>query len=251
MILCVLSKFMKFATKKAFTMMELVVVMFLLSIGFFSIITMLNSWSRFTQIIRTKIVALNLAREGVEAMFQMRDTNRRRRSSKRDLCWLKTNPLVDDISDPDNEWCENWDERLWSGNYVVFSTGIWEQKYFVAQLITWFSLDISGSWWIQSWDLNYSLCFWSGEWYPCPWREYTWWEWKYFRQITGKGLFLKNSNIAGWEYLDCKNGSDVLWPNACGDSSAKEYRFCSKVEYNNGRGISNVEICSLMTNFFE
>lgn len=247
-VLCVLQKFMRFATKKAFTIMELVVVMFLLSVGFFSIILMLNSWMRFTQIIKTKMVAINLAREGIESMFQIRDTNRQRRSSNRDKCWLKVDPLVDQVKNPGDEWCENLDERLGSGNYIVVTAETWGQKYFEAKKIDWSILNIVGTWILETWSLNYSLCF-SGEWYPCPGEEYTWGEWKYFRQIIGKGLFLKDSNTDWWDYVDCKYGSDQAW--SCGDSSAKEYRFCSRVEYENGRGISNVEICSLMTNFLE
>lgn len=233
---------MRFATKKAFTMMELVVIWFLLSVGFWSIITMLNSWVRFTQIIRTKIVALNLAREWVEAMFQIRDTNRRRWSSKRDLCRLKIDSLVDDGGDG----CEVGDKWFGSGNYIIFWTGIWDQKYFIVQMITGSQMKLFDG--IGTWDLEYSLCFWSGQRYTCPWVEYTWSEGKFFRQIIGKWLFLKDSNV-GWTYLDCADGSDQGW--VCGDSTAKEYRFCSRVEYDNGKWVSNVEICSLMTNFLE
>ncbi len=205
---------------------------------------------RFTQTIRTKIVATNLAREGIESMYQIRDTNRRRWSSKRDQCWLKVNPLVDYIDGMGSEWCENKDERLGSGNYVVINSGLWDQKYFVAQKIDWPELNIVGTWILATWNLSYSLCF-SGERYPCPGVEYTWVEWKYFRQIVGKWLFLKDSNIDWWDYLNCTDGTANAWSVECGDGSAKEYRFCSKVEYNNGRGISNVEICALMTNFLE
>ena len=241
---------MGFATKKAFTMMELVVIMFLLTVGFFSIISMLNSGMRFTQIIKAKIIATNLAREGVESMYQIRDTNRRRWSSKRDMCWLKTNPLLDEV-DWFSGWsgCENLDELLWSGNYVILNNMIWNQKYFTAKRIIWSDLNIKD--WIQSWDLNYSLCFWSWEWYTCPWIRYTSWEGRFFRKIIGKWLFSKDSNTAGGDYLNCTYGSEVVWTQDCGDGSAKEYRFCSKVEYENGRWISDVEICSLMTNYLE
>jgi hypothetical protein len=246
-VLCVLQKFMRFATKKAFTMMEIVVLMFLLTIGFFSIVSMLNNGMRFTQIIKTKIVAINLAREGIESMFQIRDTNRQRRSSNRDKCWLKVNPLVDEIGGPGDEWCDVLDKRLGSGSYIIVTAETWGQKYFEAQKIIW-EMNIKD--WVQPGDLNYSLCF-SGERYPCPLVEYTWWEWKFFRQIEGKWLFLKDSNTDWWDYIDCKYGSEIVWSDDCGDNSAKEYRFCSKVEYENGKSISDVEICSLMTNFLE
>lgn len=195
------------------------------------------------------MVAVNLAREGIESMFQIRDTNRQRRSSSRDRCWLKTNPLIDDFFSIWDEWCENKDERLGSGNYIIIESITWDQKYLEAKFVSFPSLDI-GDKNISTWDLEYSMCF-SGEWYPCPWILYTWWEWQYFRQISGKWLFLKNSSIQWGSYLDCKTWSDIIWTNDCGDDSAKEYRFCSRVQYFNGKAISDVEICSLMTNFLE
>lgn len=198
------------------------------------------------------MVAVNLAREGIESMYQIRDTNRQRRSSSRDRCWLKQNSLIDEVPVPGDEWCELWDKRLGSGNYIIVSSTTWDQTYLQAVSINWPSLDIYDKN-VSTWDLEYSLCF-SGEWYPCPWEAYTWWEWKYFRQIIGKWLFLKDSPIAWWEYMECENGSDIVWSSPqldCGDSMAKEYRFCSRVEYFNGKSVSDVEICSLMTNFLE
>ena len=43
---------------------------------------------------RQKVTALNLAKEGVEVMYNIRDTNWRRRDSKKDLTWLKNDPLT-------------------------------------------------------------------------------------------------------------------------------------------------------------
>ena len=53
-----------------------------------------------------KTVALNLAKEGLEAMYNIRNTNWRRRSDSRDKCWLKVNPMVDEGNTgcEDDEW---------------------------------------------------------------------------------------------------------------------------------------------------
>ena len=54
-----------------------------------------------------RTIALNLAKEGIEAMYNIRNTNWRRRSDSRDKCWLKANPMVDE----GNTGCED-DKRF-------------------------------------------------------------------------------------------------------------------------------------------
>ena len=50
-----------------------------------------------------RTIALSLAREGIEGMYNIRNTNWRRRSDSRDKCWLKANPMVDE----GNPGCED------------------------------------------------------------------------------------------------------------------------------------------------
>lgn len=58
---------------------------------------------RYVSEMKQRTIALNLAKEGVEAMYNIRDTNWRRRSASRDACWLKADPMVDE----GNDGCEN------------------------------------------------------------------------------------------------------------------------------------------------
>ena len=80
--------------------------MMVLSVGLLSIILTMRRGFAYVQQSRQRVIALNLAREGIEAVYQIRNTNRQRRSSKKDQCRLKTNPMVDEA----NPGCEddNW-----------------------------------------------------------------------------------------------------------------------------------------------
>ena len=43
---------------------------------------------------RQKVMALNLAKEGVEIVYNIRNTNWRRRYEQKDACWLNANPFA-------------------------------------------------------------------------------------------------------------------------------------------------------------
>jgi hypothetical protein len=40
-------------------------------------------------------MALNLAKEGVEIVYNIRNTNRRRWYEQKDACWLNADPLLE------------------------------------------------------------------------------------------------------------------------------------------------------------
>jgi len=63
----------------------------------------------YVQESRQKIIALNLAREGVEAVYQIRNTNWKRWSAQKEQCWLKRDPLVDANTDgcQSDDWMQS------------------------------------------------------------------------------------------------------------------------------------------------
>jgi len=222
-------------------LVEIIIVVMVLSVWVVSAIAFVTNWLNFTKITRQKVIAINFAREGIESVYQIRDTNRQRWQWKKDQCWLKTNPLVDDGS----VWCEN-DTWMWSWNYTIVE--VWStSKYFVLSWVNWGWFDLSK--WMSWNNISYRLCFSSGYWKACPWADRNEWfssEGIFLRQITGKWVFLKNTNTAGWDYIPCTDWTT----NQCGSNTAKEYRFCSRVWYMGGTQ-GEIEICSLMTNFLE
>ncbi len=103
---------MKYSNKKWFTLIELMISVVIISMWFFWIIAAIKSWINFMEKTRKEVIAINMARSWMEMVYNIRDTNRTRRTSKIEECWLKIDPMKDDTTN----WCEDDD---W------FATGNW------------------------------------------------------------------------------------------------------------------------------
>ena len=243
------SNLMKFSTKRwpavladrpakgksGFTIWEILVVIVVISVGLLSVVVVLTNGMRYVQKTRQKVVALNLAREWMEAVYQIRDTNRTRRAWVKDGCWLKINPFV-------NEWTERCldDARFTSGAYVLQRLATWGQEYF-ALTGPWTWIDLSYGLPYNSW---FSLCQQSGYWNSCMWQLSDTSEGKYFREIEWLWLYLKDVTTTWWQQIPC-----TWWMSVgCWNSSPKEFRFCSKVVYI-GDSTGEVKLCGVITNF--
>lgn len=228
---------MKFSTKRWFTIREILVIIVVISVGLLSVVVVLTNGMRYVQKTRQKVVALNLAREWMEAVYQIRDTNWTRRAWIKDLCWLKINPLVDEWA---AKWCRD-DARFSTGAYVLQRLATWWQEYFaLTGPWTWIML----SEWMSANNLKFSLCQQSGYWDSCIWQQPQTSEWKYFREIEWLWLYLKDVATTWWTMIHC------TWSMVpgCWTSSAKEFRFCSKVVYI-GESTGEVKLCWVITNF--
>jgi len=229
---------MGFSRKKGFTLLEILVIVIVISVGLMAIISLLTYSLNYVQKSRQRIISINLAREGMESIYQIRDTNRQRRAGRKEQCRLKINPLVDSW----NDGCMN-DTRIQSGSYILSSNNISGQNYLFLSGWNISALNIGDG--IDTGDLKYSLCLSGGLRVACPGVVSVTAEGRYFREIKWYWLFAKDTSITGWQYMNCTSGVNYL---TCGSSSAKEFRFCSKVVYM-WYGTGEVELCGLMTNF--
>jgi type II secretory pathway pseudopilin PulG len=152
---------MRFSRKKGFTLWEILVIVVVISIGMMAIISLLTYGLGYVQKSRQKIIAINLAREGIESIYQIRDTNRQRRAGRKEECWLKINPLVDS----GNDGCMN-DPWIQSGSYILTTNVISGQNYLLLTGYSSVGLNIGNG--IDTQDLAYSLCFSGGVRVACP-----------------------------------------------------------------------------------
>ena len=223
--------------KKGFTIIEVIIIVVLIWLWLITVINALWNSNTYLQKTREKIIAINLAREGIEQVINIRNTNWQKRAWAKEQTRLKTNPSIDEWT----PWLGN-DSRFWSWNYIILNSIVSGQQYFYAS-------GIQQPFVIESWTSNpnnllYSLCetWWTR--IACPWQLPQSKEWNFFRRIEGKWLFAKDSTTIGGTFLNCPNGETIN----CWTSSAKEFRFCSTVEYI-GVTAGKVELCSVLTNF--
>ncbi len=225
--------------KKAFTLVELAIVVVILWVGLIWVFLTLKNSYRFLQNIKEKTLAINFAREGVEWVFTIRNTNWQKWSGKKDKCWLKINPLVDEWS----KWCEN-DAWFGSGKtYILWIT--WTQQYFYLKeqnpaISNWITIASTDWHYLLCKDPTTNLinaCDLSSQ--PSKYFDTTY----YFRQVRWWYLLDKNNN----SLLDCSNGSDSSDPN-CWDGRFLEKNFCVDVYYFDGVK-RKISFCTVMTNF--
>jgi len=231
---------MKFSRKRWFTLREILVIIIIISIGLLSIVSVLTYGINYVQKSRQKIIAVNLAREGIEAVYEIRNTNWQRWAGMKEQCRLKTDPLVDELT----PWCAD-DTWMQSGSYILSTNVFSGQQYFLLTGYTSDWLDLGQG--ITTGDLHYSLCLTSGARSACPGTQSTTPEGTYFREIEGYGLWEKDLPVTWGQYISCTSGMDI---HVCGAPLAKEYRFCSKVVYV-GYGTGEVDLCGVVTNFMK
>lgn len=228
---------MKFS--KAFTLIEMLVVIVIIWVWLIWVISVLTYSYKFLFNISNRVTAVNLAREGMEWVFSVRNTNWIRWWGKKDRCWLKVNPLIDE----NNDWCEN-DTWFGSWSYILWITGS-EEKYFY---LSWQNPSLSKWNKILSTDWKYLLCKKDSLIQACPSNpgkpNNYFASALYFRQVRWGYLLDKKSNT----FMNCSKGDDSSNGKSCGDGRFLEKNFCVDVVYFDGTK-SKITLCSILTNF--
>ena len=222
--------------KRWFTLAEVIVVCSMFAV---IVIWMIFGISRafvFLNGIRLQVMATNFAREWVEMVYNMRDTNRRknpwdRDSHRMDLDWdNKLDPWIYTI----NQWI-TWEDSF---VYLEYQTGTIESytidNFFSAENIKIrdaSKLSFTGSysynsgWTIVTWSMNELM-----EWF---WTEF-------YRLVRVYGI----QNKLDWTVSTSSKDWENNW-------TPVELRFCVMVFYTDNRSRHSKELCSIMTNFLK
>ncbi len=223
----------KMKKKVGFTLIEVIIVLIILSTGIITAVEVIRYGLNFMDKTRKKVIAINLAREGMEWMYNIRDTNFKRWAGLKDKCWLKADPLEDDDGNCSNDpWIQPWSRVITQSNTV--------DKYWLLTGKTNIALNLKD--WINPADNHFALCLTSNWWEACPDTvdNFTK-EWRFFREVSVKWLLDKRNNA----YLTSCSDGDIP---GCGDALPKELIFCVNVGYK-GRLWGKEQICGSMTNF--
>ncbi len=239
---------------KWFTLIEILVTIMILSIALVAIIGLMRASVGYVERTRQETIAINLAREGMEAVYTLRDTNRLRRWGSKDTNRLCKDPWLDrPTTDTD---CGAWMQSGQSYILLWWTTSSGEAYPYLSTVTG--KLDLSDG---QS-DDSFSMQYGTGNNGLANNRYQSSWttdEWYMYREIRGYGLYQKDSPMTGWWSIDCPSGTDTYTADTsfsgtstrdCGDATPKEFRFCSRVEYTwSPRG--KVELCGMVTNYRE
>lgn len=262
--------------KHWFTMAEVLIIVVVISTSLITILMGITKTTSYISEMRQKTIAMNLAKEGIESVFNIRNTNWRRRSASKDACWLKAVPMTDE----GNPGCEDDAWMLWgfwtlvNGNWgdlflkktssKVFWTAMQEISLLVKNGLTlkeWMrthlvpaETDVTNSYnnhrlyAVGSQRLSHENFMALSNELEAKWDTDLG---KYWRFIVIDGVYPKNSvNNLDATYRDCTKGGDFSHGELCWSSAPKELRFCSMVMYSAPyQGV--VSICAVMTNYLE
>ncbi len=228
--------------KKAFTLVEVVIVCTIFAIMVVWIILWINRAFLFMNNTRVLVRATNFAREGVEMVYNLRDTNRRKYSGEKDKHWMDTGtwnltlgPWIYVIK----EWI------TWTNNDIY----VYADKLYISDSdienfydLEWFFDDSNqlyrdSSKIVFTWTYSYYS---GGNIATGKLEDLLWWTGiEFYRVLRVYGVYKKNVS----------NDSELVTDYT--NSDPKELRFCVKVFYEFNGSHHASELCSIMTNFME
>ena len=226
----------------AFTLAETVIVCTIFAIMIVWIILWINRAFLFMNNTRVLVRATNFAREGVEMVYNLRDTNRRKYSWKKDEHWMDAG---------------TWNLTLKPWIYVIKEWITWTNDiYIYAESLTWNFDDFYSLEWFFA-DGNQS--------YRDRSKIIFTWEYSYYSGDVSAIATWKLEDLLGWSniefyrilrvfgiYKKNTNSTSDLCDNSClTDWTPVELRFCVKVFYEFNGSHHASELCSIMTNFME
>lgn len=225
--------------KNAFTLVETLIVASLFAVMVLWIIFWINRAFAFMNNTRVLVRATNFARQWVEMVYNIRDTNRRKNSWERDKYWMHT-----------GTW--DADNKLTAWMYTIEEWTEWEDTYIYAKKLNWISEE---DFYEIDWFFNAENSeareesriqfLWTYEYYSGG----TIATWNMEDLLLWSGIEFYRVLRVYWVY--CKNSDEPNQTGCTNDSDPKELRFCVKVFYTYNGWHHASELCSIMTNFME
>lgn len=107
-------------------MVELMAVLAIMGLGIAALLQTIVSWLYYAKDTENNIKAINIAREGIEGMINIRDTNWLRFSSDKGNCWRVKDYQSVCIGNPSLGEFPTDPGKISSGSYTIYSrNGVW------------------------------------------------------------------------------------------------------------------------------
>lgn len=249
--------------KSWFTLVEVILACSMFAIVVSWIVLAINRSFVFMENTKLSVRATNLAREWMEMVYNIRDTNRRRQAWERDKYWLNIGELNPSLSVANvyKEWVYALKEKEKDGNKYIYASKLMSVSDNGVTVS-----DINDFYNDGFWDDSYSSARNKAK-LDFPW-EYSYYE---RDEDEGKEKLVEHNSIKDalmWDWLEFyrvmrvfgvyeKNVANPnVWIADLGDDSKKkdgtpaEMRFCVKVFYAS-QWKHSTEICGVLTNFKE
>jgi prepilin-type N-terminal cleavage/methylation domain-containing protein len=214
--------------KNGFTIAEILIAISIISIWFAWIFILLQNSNKLVKQIEAKTIAINIAREWVEIMYNIRDTNRKKWPTDKDKCRLNIDPINNCHT---TTKIEKW-------RYSIEQEEDNEQKYFRLKRIE-----------IDWFDTTQEAIIHKNETQLCIENEQHICDENINNPIILRAIYIS------WLYDKTENNENHIiicndpW-SECESSIPKELRFCVYSHYIDTIE-SSIKICSILTNFQE
>ena len=171
-----------------FSIIEVLIGIFIFTLGLISIYTIMSSSLRINDYNKNEIIASNLAREQIELLRNVRDSNYKTLNA---WDWIP-NTLVDDtqrFAQKFSTWSYYTIENDWDATpYPIEINLLWEDSTGLNPIPEWIS-ELAPSWWM----VDYRLCLNSeNEYVTCS----SGWETPFYRYLTFEEISGKDAMIA-------------------------------------------------------
>lgn len=236
-------------------MMEILIISILITVWLFTVRNAVDHARKTNENVKQSVIANQLATEWAELVYQLRNTNFLEYYYNRDVD--KSPRIINACRLAYNFWdCYEYIRDASCNSTQEFTKCTDADKYIMRGLnyyISWWKINACGCIFENKncQDIKndvYAICLRNWVRTPCPEGHDAWWDestfWKFWRMIDGIWTYNMASDYTWWELINSSFN--------CGDLSAQEYRFCSRVarEWGWWHGWE-VEICWTMTNFAE
>ena len=217
----------------AFTLIEVIIALTLFSFVIIGVVLAVTHAYRYVENSKMQVMAVNLAREGVEMMYTIRDTNRRKSSGNKDTMRLRLDPFggADTILTKGTGYYALNIQLTGQSQYPML-TKVGAATDALYQDISHYTDGIG-----EEFKVVFTGGYYSGGIPVLTAEELMSRSAEFYRVVYVDGVYNKSSG----------QSSDSRC-SPCGDGVPQELRFCVKV-FAVSTHVTQSEICSMMTNF--
>lgn len=242
-------------TKNAFTLAETVIVCSVFAVMVVWIILMINRAYVFMNNTKISVMATNFAREWVEMVYNIRDTNRRKSSWMKDANWASgfyvfwvSNYFFDIKEKKDS----NWNSTVFLDKIQITNNGqegcklnIRDEDEFFNYIDNLIDVCVEGRKIDKIITYSWTYLYYSGgEVSKGIAQDLFEWDTEFYRIVIIDGFY----NKLNWSRIVPVNLNDEYQLK---NWTPVEMRFCVEVFYRNHWNKHKTELCSIMTNFME